>query len=111
MKFKKSWITPIVIIAIVSLAFFIINNKKNETPDEIAKCIGKNSMLYIQLGCDACKTQENLFGKSYQYLTKVDCWFERDKCTDIQRTPTWIIKGEKYIGAQSIGTLQNLTGC
>ena len=111
MKLKKSWITPIIIIAIVSLAFFVISKNKNETPDEIAKCIGKNSILYIQLGCSACKTQENLFGESYQYLTKVDCWFERDKCTEIQKTPTWIIKGEKYEGVQSIEKLKELTNC
>ncbi|MEK6913721.1 MAG: hypothetical protein AABW47_03565 [Nanoarchaeota archaeon] len=111
MKLKKSWITPIIIIAIVSLAFFVISKNKNETPDDIAKCIGKNSILYIQLGCSACKTQENLFGESYQYLTKVDCWFERDKCTEIQKTPTWIIKGEKYEGVQSIEKLKELTNC
>jgi hypothetical protein len=111
MKFKKSWISIIIILGVIGLAIFLLNNKKNETPEDIAKCIGKNSVLYIQLGCHACKSQEDLFGESYQYLTKVDCWFERDKCTEIKFTPTWIIKGEKYEGVQTIETLRNMTMC
>jgi len=111
MIFKKRWITIIIILGVIILAFFLINKNKNETPDEIAKCIGKNSLLYTQLGCHACKTQEDLFGESYQYLNKIDCWFERDKCEDITATPTWIIKGEKYIGVQTIEKLKELTNC
>ncbi len=104
-------ISILVIIAVVLLAIFLINNKKPETPDEIAKCIGRNSVLYTQLGCHACESQKNLFGESYQYLNKIDCWFEGDKCSDIQKTPTWLIKGEKYEGVQSIDKLKELTGC
>lgn len=104
-------ISILVIMTVVSLAIFLMNSRKAETPDEVAKCIGRNSVLYIQLGCHACETQKKLFGESYQYLNKIDCWFEGDKCLDIQKTPTWIIKGEKYEGVQSIDKLKELTGC
>ena len=76
-------------------------------------CIGQNSELYIQLGCHACETQEELFGENYQYLNSIDCFFEREQCIDagITATPTWIIDGKKYIGVQNIEKLKELTGC
>ena len=52
-----------------------------------------------------------MFGKNRQYLNTIDCWYEREKCLGIQSTPSWIIKGEKYIGVQSIEKLKELTGC
>ena len=68
---KKSAITWIVILAVVILAFVIINRPIPETPEDVAKCIGENSELYIQLGCHACETQERLFGDNYQYLNVI----------------------------------------
>ncbi len=108
---KKSWVTLIIIIVVIILAVTILTRSHPETSKEIAKCIGQNSKLYTQLGCSACQIQEEIFGDNYQYLNVVDCWFERDKCGEIEYTPTWIIKGIKYTGAQSISTLQELTGC
>ena len=108
---KKKWVTLIIIFVVIILAVTIITRSHPETSEEVAKCIGKNSALYTQLGCSACKVQEEMFGNNYKYLNVVDCWFEREKCGEIEYVPTWIIKGEKYTGAQSISTLQELTGC
>jgi len=108
---KKSLVTLIVIIVVIILAIIIMTRSHPETSEEVAKCIGQNAKLYTQLGCSACKIQEEMFGDNYKYLNVVDCWFEREKCGGIEYTPTWIIKGEKYVGAQSISTLQELTGC
>jgi hypothetical protein len=104
-------ITFLVIFGVVILAAFLINKPANETSDEIAKCIGENSILYTQLGCSACKAQEDLFGESYQNLNVIDCFYEREKCSEITATPTWIINNEKYVGVQSIEKLQELTKC
>jgi len=100
-----------VIVIVIGLAIFLLRRNSPQTSEEVARCIGQNSMLYIQLGCHACKTQEDMFGENYQYLNKIDCWFEQEKCSDIQETPTWIIKGKKYEGVQSIEKLKELTGC
>ena len=109
---KKNWITLIIILVIILLSVLILSSKKHpETTKEIAECIGENAVLYTQLGCHACETQENIFGENYQYLNVVDCFYEREKCLEIQYTPTWIINNEEYIGAQSIEKLQELTGC
>ena len=89
----------------------IMNKPSPETSKEITECIGKNSKIYVQLGCHACESQEELFGDNYQYLNIIDCFYEREKCEGIESTPTWIIKGEKHTGVQPISTLQELTGC
>ena len=52
-----------------------------------------------------------MFGKNRQYLNTIDCWYEKEKCSEIQYTPTWIIKGEKYAETLSIEKLKELTGC
>ena len=108
---KKSWITLSVIIGTILLSIIILNHPTNSSSEEITKCIGKNSELYIQLGCHACETQEDMFGENYQYLNVIDCFYENDKCLGITATPTWIIKGEKHVGVQSIEALKEFTGC
>jgi hypothetical protein len=104
-------VTILIILAIGTLVFFLLNKDNPETTEEIAKCIGSKAVLYTQLGCHACEIQEDLFGENYQYLNVIDCWYEREKCTDITATPTWIIKNKKYEGVQSIEKLKELTGC
>jgi hypothetical protein len=110
-KKLRSAITIFIIIAVILLAFFLLKNKEQETSEEIAKCIGKNSILYTQLGCHACGSQKELFGESYQNLNIIDCWYEREKCANIQYTPTWVINGKEYVGVQTIEKLQELTNC
>ena len=100
------------IIILILLLYPLINNKKpNTTTEEITKCIGEKSILYTQLGCSACETQKKLFGENYQYLNKIDCFYESAKCGGIEGTPTWKIKGKNYIGVKEIKELQELTGC
>ena len=112
MKLKKKNIATIaVIIIVIILAIILINSSSNGVSKETTLCIAGNSTLYIQLGCHACETQEKMFGNNYQYLNTVDCFYDRDKCSDIQYTPTWIINEEKYTGVQTIEELKELTGC
>ena len=108
---KRDLVTVLIILGVLVLAFIIMRKPLPQTDTEIAKCIGAHSTEYVQLGCHACEAQKELFGDNYQYINSVDCWFERDKCTDIKATPTWVIKGKKYTGVQSIEKLQELTGC
>ena len=109
---RKSVIVSWAIVAIVLIVTLIIANQpKQETPEALTKCIGANSILYIQLGCSHCKDQEDLFGDNKKFLTTVDCFYEGAKCADIKATPTWVINGKKHEGIQSIETLRELTGC
>lgn len=110
---ENSWITVGIVIAVIILAYFLINKPKPETPEEVAKCIGEKSILYVQLGCSHCKTQEEMFGENLKYIKEIDCFYEKSICMEkeITGTPTWIIGGKKIEGVQSIEKLKELTGC
>ncbi len=114
---KEGWWTIGIILGVILLSYSVLTQNKPTTSKEIAKCIGENSVLYVQLGCSHCKDQEDLFGENYQYLNVVDCFYEREICAEriseggSFSTPTWMINGKKVIGVQSIETLQEITGC
>jgi len=112
---KKVWwksSTVWIIIGVLVIAFFIMNRPVPVTSEEIAKCIGENSVLYVRLGCSHCETQKEMFGENRKYLNIVDCFYVSDpKCDELRATPTWVIKGMDYAGVQSIDKLKELTGC
>jgi len=110
---KSDVITWTIILVIVLFAFIILRNPAPIpiTDEEIAICIGKNSVLYVQLGCPHCDDQEEMFGEYKKHLNIIDCFYENDKCENISGTPTWKIKGDLYSKVQSIETLKELTGC
>lgn len=110
---KNALITLVIIVCVVILAFIILRKPSPQTDAQTAKCIGSKSVLYVQLGCSHCKDQEDMFGENLQYLNTIDCFYQREICTseNITGTPTWIIKGEQYVGVQTIEQLKILTGC
>jgi hypothetical protein len=112
---KSTLITLIIILVIVIFSYYIItkDNTHQDADETFAKCLGEKSTIYIQTGCHACKTQEEMFGDNYKYLNVVDCLVEPLKCTivDIKVTPTWIVQGKKYEGVRSIEELKNASGC
>ncbi len=108
---KNSKVTLIIIVGVIILAIILMNRSPNGSTKETALCIAENSVLYVQLGCHACESQENLFGDNYQYLNIIDCALEPEKCGGITHTPTWIINGEKIADVLMIEELKTLTGC
>jgi len=108
---KKSLITILILLIVIAIAYCVLVRNPNHVSKELAQCIGENSEFYVQLGCHACRTQEEMFGENQKYLNIIDCWYERDKCSKIRYTPTWIINNQEYIGVQSIEKLKELTGC
>ncbi|MEA3414474.1 MAG: hypothetical protein U9Q99_03045 [Nanoarchaeota archaeon] len=111
-KISQSNLITFGIILVITILVVIAFNKPTSTiTKENTKCIGENTILYTQTGCHACETQKDFFGKNYQYLTIIDCSYEKEKCMNIQATPTWIINNEEHIGVQSINKLNELTKC
>lgn len=116
-KKKSTIVTSAIILGILLLIVIIFSLTKNPSSSlvdaQTAQCIGENSHLYVQLGCPACKTQEEMFGKNYQYLNTTDCRITMQPCIDanITATPTWKVGNKTYIGVQSIDNLKNFTGC
>lgn len=112
MKKKGNWVTWIVIISVLIIALIIMSRPGEPPTDKAtAQCIGENSVLYVQLGCPHCETQEEMFGSNKKYLEIIDCFYQRDQCEEISATPTWLINGEYHEGVQSIEKLKSLTNC
>ena len=101
------------LIVIIIITGIYIAKERTDADEQVTRCMGENSVLYVQRGCGACEKQKEFFGKNYQYLNVIDCFYEREACTEeeISGTPTWIIDSEKYIGIHSIEQLKELTGC
>ena len=113
---RERLITIGVIVFILAVAGAIVYFKNfqgsaiQDTPLEaFSRYLGENSVLYVQTGCSACKAQEDLFGANIKYLNIVNCLTDRQACAEIEKTPTWIIDGQKYVGVQSIEKLKELT--
>jgi hypothetical protein len=101
----------VIIFVIVIIFLSSSDSNATKTDEDLAKCIGENSVLYVQLGCPHCETQEEIFGSYLEHLNIIDCFYEKEKCEGIQGTPTWKINGELYVGVQPIDKLKELTGC
>jgi len=91
------------------------NNTIEEIIDEnnITKCIGEKSKLYISTGCPHCRHQMNVFGENIKYINIINCIENPRKCVenDIYAVPTWIINGEKYLGYHDLDDLASIAGC
>ena len=85
---KYLTLSIIFLIIVISIIVIVYRGGNADTPEGVAKCIGEKSTVYVQLGCHACESQEDLFGDNYQYLNVVDCYFNRDKCGEITATPS-----------------------
>jgi hypothetical protein len=112
---KKRLKSNLIILGIILIVLAVLFFPKSipETDTEIIQCIGENSILYVQLGCSHCETQEELFGENLQYINRIDCFYNYDSCQEakVSNTPTWEIKGELYTGVKSIEELKELTNC
>lgn len=111
------WITILVVIGVIGIALIILFVKGSNNPplinENTSVCIGENSVLYVQLGCNHCELQENLFKENVRHLNIVDCFDKVDECkgVGIMRVPSWEINGTLYSGFKSPEQLKNLTGC
>jgi glutaredoxin len=82
--------------------------------DDFAKCLSeKGAVMYGAEWCSRCKDQKMLFGKSFKYVTYVECPENPKLCKEkgIERYPTWIIDDVSYEGVQRLEKLGSLTGC
>ncbi len=115
-KIKKKHII-LVIIIILAILLIYAGYKKQASPgeyDDFAKCLTENNAtMYGTAWCSHCKAQKALFGKSFKYVTYIDCDRSKDICLleGVSGYPTWIIGNQSYPGTQSLETLSELTKC
>ena len=95
----------------LSLIIIVTAIKYNEV--QTIKCIGDNSKLFIQPGSNLCNEQIDLLEDKTKYFEIIDCFSEGEKCDeiDVSKTPTWIIKKEKYYKVYNLIKLKELTNC
>lgn len=113
---KKTIMIIVILIILIGITFIIYAQKANNNSTEFKKlgnCIGKNSILYVQEGCNACHVQLNHLQEIKEHLKIIDCREEWSVCSQkgIRVTPTWEIKGELVTGIQSLEKIQQLTNC
>lgn len=109
---KGDLVTLVIILLILAFSGWVLLKNPN-TDEELARCIGENSVVYSQIGCHACETQKQLFGENYQYVNDYICNTNWDYCLQkgIKATPTWEINRQMIEGIQTIEKLKELTGC
>ena len=83
--------------------------------DTFAQCLATQKLtMYGAVWCSHCKTQKTLFEDSFKYVPYVECTENPDQClkSGVESYPTWIdVKGQKYIGGQSLEKLAQITSC
>ena len=110
---KSRLVTIFVFIIVIAIIFISVYTPKKivSTDDEVMKCIGERSVLYVQLGCSHCEDQKDILGNGTKYIEMIDCFYERSKCSDIKATPTWKIDGKSYTGVLKIDQLREIAKC
>ena len=99
-------------LLIISL---VLNGCSNQGEyDALAQCMTeKGAAMYGTDWCSHCQDQKEIFGKSFQYVTYINCDKSRFACDEAGVTgyPTWVINGETYNGIQQLYKLAQLTEC
>ena len=110
---KKNMVTAIIILSIIIFSIWAITKDNPDVSEELAKCIGENSVFYVRTGCFACETQKDLFKENLKHLQIVNCMTQAQECINqgVSSVPTWIINNNKYVSVQTIDKLKTLTGC
>jgi len=106
---KVIYVTMFILLSLIILVLIAIKYSNIQE----AKCIGKNSKLYIQTGSKLGEEQIKIIGENIRYYEIINCFSERDKCENINlsKTPAWIIKNEKSYKVYNLNKLKELTNC
>ena len=81
--------------------------------DTFAQCLTtKWATMYGSATCSHCLNQKAMFGKSFQYVTYVECTKEPARCANLKWVPTWEISSGTYLeGEQQLSDLAKATNC
>lgn len=117
---KKVIFYLIILIIIIGIAYFGISSSlKPGQYDDFAKCLTeKNVKEYGAFWCPKCAEQKKIFGKSFQYVTYIECDArgsnaQPELCQKegITGYPTWKINNTFYPGVRSLEELSEKSGC
>lgn len=89
------------IVALLAAAYTAGWYHKNHRYDQFAKCLtSKNAKMYGLYWCPHCLEQKQMFGKSFQYVTYVECAIRGSremapecKAAGAKHFPSWQFNG------------------
>ena len=111
------WAGIVVVLIIAYVGFWYHNNHRY---DEFAKCLAsKQAKMYGLYWCPHCADQKAMFGKSFRYVTYVECAIKDSHelaaaCTaaGVKLFPAWQFGTNKPIeGVFPMQELSDKTGC
>lgn len=113
---KKRYITySVILLLVLIIAYSFYASSKPGKYDDFARCLtDKNFVMYGTDWCVHCKSQKDMFGKSFKYINFVNCDMKRDICQreGIDGYPIWKSDdGTRYEGTQELSRLAALSGC
>lgn len=104
----------VIILALIIGAAFLFWPRTAVSVKSLGSCITDNGFrMYGVDTCQACQYQKSLFGKDFTNVDYVNCQFNLTECESkgISNYPTWTGSGKRFVGAQSLETLSNMSGC
>jgi len=117
---KKLWLWSIIgIVLVVGIFFLVKGNEPSVNYDAFAKCLTeKNAKMYGAYWCPHCIEQKKEFGKSWQYVSYIECSLPNNggqtqvcQLEGIKGYPTWDFNGTKVEGKLSFEELSSRSGC
>ena len=117
---KPRLIYKIIFSVLIVLSLFFVGCSSSVEVDNFAACLTENGVLmYGTFWCPHCIAQKNLFGKSFDRITYIECSLpdgqgQTEFCNEmgIESYPTWEFKnGERLTGKLSFDELAERSGC
>lgn len=118
---KTYVIVGVISVLLVGFVVYLITSAAGKPGpyDSFAQCLTeKNVVMYGAFWCPHCANQKKLFGKSFQYVTYVECDpqgknSQPDLCLQkgVQSYPTWEINGTIESGEMPLNVLAEKSGC
>jgi len=124
LKFKVILAVCVIVLLFV---FYFLNWRGSSNNagslDIFAQCLAdKNITMYGAEWCSHCQNEKKAFGKSFRYVSYVECTNEPQKCIDagINGYPTWIFgdpstgsgqAGRRFEGELGLKRLAEESGC
>lgn len=119
MEQKRKTVITFGILVVLIITLFVFSSWFSKTTgyflgedekERFAICLSeKNATFYSTVDCLECQTQLEIFGKSENYIRKVECG--KSLCSGLREVPAWEIDGEFYYGRMDFKELSKISGC
>lgn len=119
MKKKSILIYTGIVLTLSLLVYFSIKHPSEDfsekEKEKLAKCLTEKEIyLYGSVNCPNCEIQKEKFGSAVEFITYINCYFERDLCSrysDKKTYPFWGMGDSIIKGPIPLKKLKEKTGC